>query len=111
MEAGTARDDLHVLLRAAVLERELVLRKGPHDVEEEPAGKDDGAVLGLCGRHADPDPHLHVGRLELQLASLDSKEDAGEGLDGAAGGRSPYGDPKSGQERFTGNGQLHRTAT
>ena len=84
-----------------MLERQLVLRQRADDVEQQPAGDDDGAVaLGLrLDRHADAE--LHVGGLELDASVARAQEDAGEGLDGAAGRDAAHGDAELLQELVT----------
>jgi hypothetical protein len=102
VEARGPADDLHVALGGAVLEREVVLRERPDDVEQQPAGEDDdpGPLdLGL-GLHAHAE--LHVGGLELHAAVLLGLEaNAGEGLDRAAGRDAANGDAEAADELFS----------
>ncbi len=62
--------------------------------------------LDSSARDGYADTELHVGRLELGVAVLDPDEHSGERLDGASRGSASHGDAQSGQERFTGNGEL-----
>src|SRR4051794_24742508 len=101
MEARRAGDDLDVTLRRAVLERQVVLRQGPHDVEEEAAGEDNGALALDRGLGAYADAELHVGGLQLDAACAGLKADAGERLDRAAGRHAARGHTEAAYELFS----------
>ena len=106
VKARLPRGDLHVLLGAPILEREVVLRQRADDVEQKPAGHDGLTRRGGLGIDRDAEPELHVGRLQLGVVVLDPEQDARQRLDGTARGRGPHGDAEPGEERFTGNGEL-----
>ena len=73
VEHRAAGYDLHVLLRGAVLEREVVARQRADHVEQEPAGDHDGAVGGVGGLERDAHAELHVGGLELERCPPDTR--------------------------------------
>ncbi len=86
VEGGGARHDLDVLLRGAQLDRHGVGRQRPRHVEGQAGGEDGGAGALDLGLEGNAEPDLHVGRAQLDLAVLGHDLDAGERLDGAAGG-------------------------
>ena len=95
--------------RAAVLERQVILRQRTNDVEEKPAG-DDGLARAWTRSvsSATRTPSSMSVACELGAAVLHAQEDAGEGLERAAGRRAAHGDAEPGEERFTGNGELQK---
>ena len=106
VEARLAGRDLDVLLRAAVLERDLVLGQRAGHVEQQAPGDNRLARGRRVRLERDAQAKLHVGRLQLGGALLYADEHAGKGLDGAAGGSRADGHAEAGEERFTGNGEL-----
>jgi hypothetical protein len=72
METRGAAYHLHVLLRAAVLERQLFPRERANHIQEEPAGNDSGARRRVGGGEPHPDTEFHIGRLKLGPAVLDA---------------------------------------
>ncbi len=106
VEPGLARGDLHVLLGAPVLERQIVLRQRADHVEKQPAGHDRLAGRGRHGLELHAQAQLHIGGQELRLPVVNPDQDPGERLNGAASGRGPDRDAQAGEKRFTGNGEL-----
>jgi hypothetical protein len=92
VELRGTRHDLDVLLGAAVLERQIVLRQRTNHVEEKAAGHDGLAGRGLRGVESDADAELHVGGLEFGLSVVNTEEDAGEGGNGTTRGCAAHGD-------------------
>src|SRR5205085_12630161 len=100
VEARRPGNELDVPLGGAVLERQVVLRERTHDVEEEPAWKDDYSLALDRRLGRDPDAELHVGRLQLDIARAGLEPDAGERLDRAARRDTAGGHPEAAYELF-----------
>jgi hypothetical protein len=108
VELRRTRHDLHVLLRASVLERQVVLRQRANHVEEQAAWDDGLAGRRIGGLERNANAELHVGGLELRLSVVHAEEDAGERGNGTTRGRAAHSDAESSEERFTGNGELQK---
>jgi hypothetical protein len=106
MEPRGATDKLYILLRAAVLERQLVLWKRPDHVQKQTPRNDSYARGSLAHLESDAQSELHVGRLKLRPSILDTQENAGERLNRTSGGSAAHGYAKAAEERFTRNGEL-----
>ena len=108
MKGGGSRDQLHVLLSATQLERELLTWKRADDVEQQTGGEHDGAGLSDLGEQWHAQADLGVGGLQLGLrVGVGTQHDAGERLDGAAR-RGDAGDGlELGQEIGCTEGELH----
>ena len=107
VELRGARDDLDVLLRGPVLERQLVLRQRADDVEQQAPRQHDRALPLGRSFHLHTDADLHIGGLELHRAGVGAYEDAGQRLDRAAGGHAANRDAELIQKVLTTNGELH----
>jgi hypothetical protein len=73
-----ARHDLHVLLGAAVFQRQVVLRQRANHVQKQASGDDGLAGSGVRGVERHANTQLHVGGLKLGPAVLDAEENACE---------------------------------
>src|SRR5438270_13636341 len=108
MEAGGAADDLDVLRLRPVLERQVIVRKGTNDVQEQPARQHDWLCSALDLRvELHPQAELHVRRLQLHPAGLFTDQDTRQRLDRAARRYAARRDAQSSEERVTGYRQLH----
>ena len=106
MEASGAAYKLDILLRAAVLKRQLIFWKGADHVEQQAAGDNRDARRRLRRLEANTDTQLHVGCLKFRASLLDAKKDARQRLNGTSRGSTADGDAQTREERFTGNGEL-----
>ena len=104
------RDDLDVLLGGAQLERDLVAGQRADDVDEQPRRQDDGALADDLALERDAQADLHVGGAQLDRAALGEELDAGERLDGAAGGGGAGDGLQLGEERVAPGRELHAAA-
>ena len=110
VEGRGAADDLHVLLGRAQLERDLVAGQGADDVDDEPRRQDDGALADDLALERDAQADLHVGGAQLDPALGREHLDAGERLDGAAGGCRARDRLKLAEERVAPGRDLHAAA-
>lgn len=84
-----------------MLERQIVLRKGAHDIEKKTAWQDDNAIVRVGHGGAHLDSEIHVGGLKLKRITVDFELDPSERLNRAAGGRATHDHRKMAKERFT----------
>ena len=110
VERRGAADDLHVLLGRAQLERHVGAGQRPDDVDDQPRRQDDGALTDdlALERHAQAD--LHVGGAQLDPALGREHLDAGQRLDGAAGGCRARDRLELAEERVAPGRDLHAAA-
>ena len=86
---AAAAHELDVLLGRPQLERHLVARQRPDDVDEQARRQHDGAVADDLALERDAQADLHVGGAQLDRAALRLEVHAGQRLHGAAGGGRP----------------------
>ena len=80
-----AGGDLDVALGLAQLERHRPVGERAGDLDQQPAGQDDGAGALDLALEADVEAELHVGGAQAGLA-VGGDQDPGERLEGGAGG-------------------------
>ena len=86
VERRGAGHDLDVLLGRAQLERDAPAGQLAGDVEQQTGREHDRALALDLGLERDAQADLHVGGTQLDAAPVGGELDAGEGLDGTAGG-------------------------
>ena len=107
VEPRGARDDLHVLLGGAELERDVAAGKLADDVQEQARGQDGLARADDLGAKRIAQADLHVRRAELDAVAVGDDLDPGEGLDGAARRRDASDGLQLREELLGGGRQLH----
>jgi hypothetical protein len=106
MEPSRPAYKLHILLRASVLECQLIFWKGTNHVEQQAAGNNRDPGRRLRRLEANAEPQLHVGCLKFRASLLNAQENARQRLNGTSRGSTAHGDAETREKRFTGNGEL-----
>ena len=108
VKARIAGGELDVALLRALLDRHVAGGQAAGDVGEEPARqKHLSLALDLSVGEGERDPHLHVGRAELEALGRRVEENAAERRQRRAGGDGTAGMAEGGNEGFAGGGELH----
>src|SRR3954454_5168885 len=100
MEGRRSGDNLHVLLRTSILERQILLWKRAHHVEQKASGDDGASLAPILNSYSHPNPNLHVGGLELGLAVVHVDHHAGQRLDRTPTRHATHRDSEVLEERF-----------
>ena len=94
---GAGGDDDDRLVRV-VLDRDLAVGQRACDVEQQPAGDDDGAFVADLRVERRAQRHLHVGRCEVKLARFGAQLDAAENEHGRSRRDTSRDDRELGRE-------------
>ena len=88
----------------------LVAGQRADDVHDQPGGQDDGALADDLALERDAQADLHVGGAQLDRAAGGEHLDAGQRLDGAAGGRRARDRLQLAEQRVAPGRDLHSAA-